>query len=127
MLSNHTSQTDADSCVSVCPSHAEIVSIARDDDDENFNYFIDDNRRDADYGDAFCDVSSSIELNARAEYFVTATSRASFTLSELRFQFVGAPVVTVEVMTYDGFTIKYQVCLRTCTYIMIVFSLILLL
>ena len=91
-----------------CPSGQELLCIAEDDDDTDFSYAFENDDTNANAMDAFCNRGAATEVNAGAEFTVTTTD-TMFMLQQLTFEFLGAAVVTVDLITDTALFIRYRV------------------
>ena len=96
--------------MSWCPYGFEHVTLAQHDDDANFVYVIENNRRNVNYTDAFCGRDTVIRVNRGALYTIS-TVDTPFTLRHFAFEFEGASTVTVKLTTDSGQTVTYRVCI----------------
>ena len=91
-----------------CPSGQKLLFIAEDDDDTDFNYAFENDDTNANAMDAFCNRGAATEVSADAEFTVTTTD-TMFMLQQLTFEFKGAAVVTVDLITDTALFIRYRV------------------
>ena len=85
------------------------MTVAYDDDDGSFSYSIANNRKDAHYADAFCGSGTTVSVNRKAEYTITSSDGGVFMLQEFTFEFKGAAVVTVDLVTDATRAIRLRV------------------